>query len=91
MNTASKARVPLPGPDQADPFRHRWRYVGVRGLGGAESLDQVALLTLEDVLYPEIGDFRAHSDPPHDDDFIYLKDVLKLPLANDPSASSKLH
>ncbi len=56
MSTVSTSRPPTRPPDDADPFRYGWRYVSVRGPDGTETLDQVPL-TLEDVLFPETGDF----------------------------------
>ena len=47
-------------------------------------LDQVPL-TLEDVLFPEVGDFIVQSTP-HNRDLMYLKSVCDSRLAGDPHA-----
>jgi Uma2 family endonuclease len=82
MSTVSRSRAPEPRPDESDPFRYGWRYVRVRGPDGTESFDQIPL-TLEDVLFPETGDFIVQTDP-HDNDVNYLKDVFKSRLADNP-------
>ncbi|MFI5454793.1 MAG: hypothetical protein ACHRXM_05020 [Isosphaerales bacterium] len=66
MSTVSKFRVlqPPPPEEPPDPFRYGWRYVRVQRLDGTESFDQVPL-ALEDVLFPETGDFLVQTDP-HD-------------------------
>ena len=64
------------------PFRYGWRYVRVQRPDGTEEFDQVPL-TLEDVLFPETGDFIVQTDP-HDNDVVYLKIVFKSQLADDP-------
>jgi Uma2 family endonuclease len=85
MSTVSTTRPPKPSPDDADPFRYGWRYVRIPQPDGTESLEQVPL-TVEDVLFPEIGDFLVQTDP-HDNDLNYLKDVFKSRLAADPRAA----
>jgi len=82
MSTVSMSRPPGPPPDDPDPFRYGWRFVRVEGPDGTESFDQVPL-TLEDVLFPETGDFIVQTDL-HDDDCNYLKYVFKSQLAGDP-------
>jgi colicin import membrane protein len=85
MSTISKSRVPVPAHPQPDPFRYGWREVRVEGPDGTVSFDQVPL-TLEDVLFPETGDFIVQTDP-HDSDLNYLKDVFKARLADEPSTA----
>ena len=85
MSTVSKSRVLQPPPEGPDPFRYGWRYVRVQRPDGTESFDQVPL-TLEDVLFPETGDFIVQTDP-HDSDLNYLKDVFKSRLAGDPHSA----
>ena len=59
MSTVSKSRPPRsPGPD---PYRYGWRYVRVVAPDGSETFDQVPL-TLEDVLFPQVGDFIVQTD-----------------------------
>ena len=43
----------------SDPYRYGWRYMRVKQLDGTEIFDQVPL-TLEDVLFPQVGDFIAN-------------------------------
>jgi colicin import membrane protein len=63
-------RVP-PSPDpEPDPYRYGWRYVTVAGPDGTETIDQIPL-TLEDVLFPEVGDFIVQTDA-HDWDAMDL-------------------
>ncbi len=82
MSTVSTSLPPQPPPDEADPFRYGWRHVSIRREDGTEDFDQVPL-TLEDVLFPETGDFLVQTDP-HDNDVVYLKIVFKSQLADEP-------
>ena len=82
MSTVSTSRPTKQPPDESDPFRYGWRHVTVRGPDGTETLDQVPL-TLEDVLFPETGDFIVQTDL-HDTDSNYLKDVFNARLAAVP-------
>ena len=84
MSTVSKSPPMKPYPDESDPFRYGWRYVKVRGPDGTETFDQVPL-TLEDVLFPETGDFIVQTDL-HDTDSSYLKAVFNARLAGKPQA-----
>ena len=68
----------------ADPYRYGWRYVSVKNPDGTETFDQVPL-TLEDVLFPEVGDFIVQTDW-HFGDMVYLRIVFKEWLADDPTA-----
>ncbi len=85
MSTVSKTHAPQALPEEADPFRYGWRYVRVQGPDGTESFEQIPL-SLEDVLFPEIGDFIVQTDP-HDTDVHYLKDVFKSRLDVNPGAA----
>jgi Uma2 family endonuclease len=84
MSTVSTSGPAKRPPDESDPFRYGWRYVSVRGPDGTDTHDQVPL-TLEDVLFPETGDFIVQTDL-HDTDSNYLKDVFNARLAGDPHA-----
>jgi Uma2 family endonuclease len=84
MSTVSTAQTRPAGAPEPDPYRYGWRYVPVEEADGRVSYDQVPL-TLEDVLFPETGDFIVQSDL-HDSDVSYLKYVLKSRLADDPHA-----
>jgi len=85
MSTVSKTHARQALTEEADPFRYGWRYVRVQESDGSESFEQVPL-TLEDVLFPEIGDFIVQTDP-HDTDVHYLKDVFKSRLDENPRAA----
>lgn len=86
MTTASLS-PPIAAPAQppaADPYRYGWRYVRREQPQGGAVYDQVPL-TLEDVLYPQVGDFIVHSKA-HEDICTYLADVCNAQLRDDPSA-----
>jgi len=68
----------------ADPYHYGWRYIRREVADGAVTFDQVPL-TLEDVLYPEVGDFIAHSKA-HEDICHYLADVLNAQVRHVPGA-----
>jgi Uma2 family endonuclease len=84
MSTVSKPRSPRRPKPEPDPYRYGWRYVRVVAPDGSELLDQVPL-TLEDVLFPEVGDFIVQTRH-HNQDVKYLADVFEARLAGDPSA-----
>jgi hypothetical protein len=84
MSTVSRSRSAKPPKQEADPYCYGWRYVRGVAPDGTASFDQVPL-TLEDVLFPQVGDFIAETDP-HNDDRAYLKAVFKAQLAHDPEA-----
>ena len=78
--------VPLP-PDPGsneDPFRYGWRYKKIAKPDGTVDYDQVPL-TLEDLLFPEEGDFVVQTES-HKRDWVYLDLVFDSQLADDPSA-----
>ncbi len=79
MSTVSTSGVHVPAGPEPDPFRYGWRYVKRVGPDGEETLDQIPL-SLEDVLFPETGDFIVQTDA-HNSDLTYLKDVFKARLA----------
>jgi Uma2 family endonuclease len=79
MSTVSTSGVHVPSGPEPDPFRYGWRYVKHVGPDGEETLDQIPL-SLEDVLFPETGDFIVQTDA-HNSDLTYLKDVFKARLA----------
>ncbi len=84
MSTVSTSKRPIPPLPKPDPYRYGWRYVRVEGPDGSVSFDQVPL-TLEDVLFPEVGDFIVQADA-HIGDWTYLRVVFKARLAGDPAA-----
>ncbi len=69
---------------EADPFRYGWRFVYRKEPDGTLVEEQVPL-TLEDLLFPEEGDFIVQTVG-HNQDCAYLMLVLKARLADDPSA-----
>ncbi len=74
---------PEPGPAN-DPFRYGWRYVKTVKSDGTVDYDQVPL-TLEDLLFPEEGDFTVQLES-HRRDWVFLSLVFDVQLAGDPSA-----
>ncbi len=84
MSTIDETRAeaaPIPG-SEADPFRYGWRYVPVKQPDGRVELEQVPL-TLEDLLFPEEGDFEVHYES-HDEFCRYLKTIFKSRVDHDP-------
>ncbi len=79
MSSVSTSGVHVPSGPEPDPFRYGWRHVKRIGPEGEVTLDEVPL-SLEDVLFPEMGDFVVQTDA-HDSDLNYLKDVFKARLA----------
>jgi colicin import membrane protein len=69
---------------QADPFRYGWRHVVRKLPDGRVELDQIPL-TLEDLLFPEEGDFAVQY-PSHINDCFHLKIIFDAWLAGDPEA-----
>ncbi len=86
MSTIDDPRIeanPVPG-SPADPFRYGWRYVPRKQPDGRVELEQIPL-TLEDLLFPEEGDFAVQF-PSHVNDCLYLKMVFETRLAGDEEA-----
>jgi hypothetical protein len=84
MSTVTTGRTPQPPSEEADPYRYGWRCVRIEKPHGTVKFNQVPL-TLEDVLFPEDGDFIVQSRI-HGDDRDYLKCVLRYRLSGDPHA-----
>ena len=74
---------PEPGPAD-DPFRYGWRYVKTVKPDGTVDYEQVPL-TLEDLLFPEEGDFTVQLES-HRRDWVFLNLVFNVQLADDPSS-----
>ena len=71
-------------PDKKDPYPYGWREA-IRTLpDGTEVLERTPL-TLEDILHPQVGDYRMHSDE-HERFCNYLYNVLSARLAAQPDA-----
>ena len=81
MSTVSTSGVHVPSGPEPDPFRYGWRYVKRVGPDGEETLDQIPL-SLEDVLFPEMGDFIVRTDAHNSDLTSRLKVVTRLLGAN---------
>src|SRR4051812_11009031 len=77
-------RPPARTDAEDDPFRYGWRFVKRQRPDGTVDLEQVPL-TLEDLLFPEEGDFAVQTDM-HAEDWTYLRIVFKSRLAGDPQA-----
>lgn len=74
-----------PRPDAGeDPYRYGWRYVQRQRPDGTIDFEQVPL-TLEDLLFPEEGDFAVQTDM-HAEDWSHLRIIFKSRLAADPQA-----
>ncbi|MFQ5616555.1 MAG: Uma2 family endonuclease, partial [Anaerolineales bacterium] len=71
-------------PERADPFRYGWRMVKRMLPDGGERWDRIPL-TREDILHPQIGDFRMHSDE-HTRTCKYLHNVMETQVADIPGA-----
>jgi colicin import membrane protein len=85
MSTVSTPQPRTPAASaEPDPYRYGWRDVPVHHTDGSVSYDTVPL-SLEDVLFPETGDFIVHNDH-HGNDSIYLKSVFQSRVAGDPHA-----
>jgi Uma2 family endonuclease len=72
------------GPPESDPYLYGLREVRAEHPDGSETLDAVPL-TLEDVLFPKVGDFISNGDW-HVTDLAYLRGVFEWQLREDPSA-----
>jgi colicin import membrane protein len=84
MSTIHDHRVePVPG-SPADPFRYGWRYVTRKLPDGNVKIETVPL-TLQDLLFPEEGDFTVQF-PSHVNDRLYLRTIFGARLADDPEA-----
>ena len=83
MSTVATTRRSEPPSGDSDPYRYGWRLVRVTRPDGTEFFDQVPL-ALEDVLFPEMGDFSMQSTA-HNRDVHYADDVFESRLAGETS------
>ena len=74
----------ISNPKKKDPYRYGWREIP-RILPTGEQIHEQVPLTLEDILHPQVGDFRMHTEE-HYRFCAYLYDVLKKQVADDPTA-----
>ena len=70
--------------DKKDLYPYGWREV-VRSLPDGKEMVERKPLTLEDILHPQVGDYRMHSDE-HERFCNYLYNVLSARLADQPDA-----
>ena len=71
-------------PDEKDPYLYGWREA-IRTLSDGTEILERTPLTLEDILHPQVGDYRMHSDE-HERFCNYLYNVLSARLAEQPDA-----
>ena len=79
---------PLPAdatsaPNEKDPYRYGWREIP-RTLPNGEEIYERIPLTLEDIIHPQVGDFRMQSAE-HEEIGTYLRTLLRERFANDPT------
>ena len=67
-----------------DPYCYGWREIP-RTLSNGNTIYERVPLTLEDILHPQVGDFRMHTEE-HERFCAYLYNVLTAQVANDPTA-----
>jgi Uma2 family endonuclease len=75
----------ISGLKKKDPYPYGWREIP-RLLPDGKEIHERVPLTLEDILHPEVGDFRMHSRE-HQRFCRYLCDVLENRVADDPTAA----
>jgi Uma2 family endonuclease len=84
MSTVTTGRTPQRHSEEGAPYDYGWRFVRTEKPDGTVEVDQVPL-TLEDVLFPEDGDFIVQSRL-HGDDRTYLTRIFRYRLSGDPHA-----
>ena len=70
--------------DKKDPYPYGWREA-IRTLPDGEEVLERTPLTLEDILHPQVGDYRMH-DEEHERFCNYLYNVLSARIADEPNA-----
>jgi Uma2 family endonuclease len=70
--------------DKKDPYPYGWREA-MRTLPDGKEVLERKPLTLEDILHPQVGDYRMHSDE-HERFCNYLYNVLSARVADQPDA-----
>ncbi len=68
-----------------DPYELGWRYA-LRPLPNGDYFSERVPLTLEDILHPQIGDFRLHNQS-HELFCLYLHNVFTACVEQDPTAT----
>jgi colicin import membrane protein len=84
MSTIDETRTEVEPGSPSDPFRYGWRYVIRRQPNGRLAREQIPL-TLEDLLFPEEGDFAVQYRS-HVEDCFHLKLVFDSKLGGNPEA-----
>src|SRR5438046_1776465 len=74
----------VPARLENDAFEYGWREIR-HTLPNGETRRERIPLTLQDILHPQVGDFRLHTEE-HERLCIYLYNILTMQLANDPLA-----
>lgn len=67
-------------PPESDPYMYGWRDI-VTELADGTVRNERFPLTLEDILHPQVGDFRVHTND-HERFCAYLYDVFSAAVAN---------
>jgi Uma2 family endonuclease len=87
MKTMKIATIPThskAAKNKTDPYLYGWREVQrTEDCGEVKWVREP--LTLEDILHPQVGDYRMHSEE-HERFCTYLYNVLTAHVANDPNA-----
>ena len=73
----------LSAPKQKDLYRYGWREIP-RTLPNGQKIYERVPLTLEDIVHPQVGDFRMQSAE-HEQICTYLRTLLRERFANDPT------
>ena len=73
----------ITSPKEKDPYRYGWREIP-RTLPNGQKIYERIPLTLEDIIHPQVGDFRMQSAE-HEKICTYLRTLFRERLANDPT------
>ena len=73
----------ISAPKKKDPYRYGWREIP-RTLPNGQKIYERVPLTLEDIVHPQVGDFRMQSAE-HEQICTYLRTLLRERLANAPT------
>ena len=73
----------ISAPKEKDPYRYGWREIP-RTLPNGQKIYERIPLTLEDIIHPQVGDFRMQSAE-HEQICTYLRGLFRERFANDPT------
>ena len=73
----------ISAPSEKDLYRYEWRE-RPRTLPNGQQIYERIPLTLEDIIHPQVGDFRMQSAQ-HEEICTYLRGLLRERFANDPT------